>query len=167
MPGQGDTLLQGPTTSRGIACDGPTKSSRPCHARIVSLFLWPSFSSSSTGKVGVLFHFHDRAPRRSSSTMKAWREMARGQNLPLRRAQPSARRDRHALSADGLTIEIAATVLFRPVPDRLGRLHKEVGPYYVHARGAAADGRGIRDVVGKISPHDLYRQTSDAGAAGS
>jgi len=62
--------------------------------------------------------------------MKALREMAVNRIYLYDVAQPSAHETVHALSADGLTIEIAATVLF--VLCRHGwDDDKEVGPDYV------------------------------------
>ena len=68
----------------------------------------------------------------------------------------------HALAADGLTIQMEATVLFHPIPQKTGQLHKDVGPDYAERIVRPVIIEAVRDVIGKYGPHDLYRGAVDS-----
>jgi regulator of protease activity HflC (stomatin/prohibitin superfamily) len=126
---------------------------------IASLFLWPFvFFVIRPGEVGVLY----RLLTTGTETTFVYDE-GLGVKLPWNRIyhydlRTQARDETiHALAGDGLSIDIAITVLFHPAPEKVGRLHKEVGPDYVERLVRPLTIEAVRDVVGKIPPHDLYR----------
>lgn len=71
-----------------------------------------------------------------------------------------------ALSSNGLTVRV--TVSMRYVPDyrNLGLLHQRVGPDYAEKIVIPEVIAGVREVIGKFLPQDLYtRKTSDISDA--
>lgn len=64
----------------------------------------------------------------------------------------------NALAADGLSVTVELTVLYHPIPHDVGLLHKTVGPDYAERLVRPVTIEAIRAVVGKYSPHDLYRE---------
>lgn len=64
----------------------------------------------------------------------------------------------NALATDGLSVTVELTVLYHPVPDDVGVLHKTVGPDYADRLVRPVTIEAVRDIIGKFNPHDLYRQ---------
>lgn len=66
------------------------------------------------------------------------------------------REDLHVLSADGASIELEASVWFRPVINKLDSLQITVGPnYYNVIIGPALRGEA-RGIVGRYKPDEIY-----------
>jgi prohibitin 1 len=66
------------------------------------------------------------------------------------------REDLHILSADGASIEMEASVWFRPLVDKLDSLQIRVGPtYYDVLIGPALRGEA-RSIVGRYKPDEIY-----------
>jgi prohibitin 1 len=66
------------------------------------------------------------------------------------------REDLHILSADGASIELEASIWFRPLVDKLDSLQITVGPnYYAVVVGPALRGEA-RSVVGRYKPDEIY-----------
>ena len=65
--------------------------------------------------------------------------------------------DIHALAENGLSVQVAISVLFHPVPDSVGKLHQAIGTDYVERIVRPIIIGAVRDIVGKFGPHDLYR----------
>jgi regulator of protease activity HflC (stomatin/prohibitin superfamily) len=61
------------------------------------------------------------------------------------------------LSSDALHIQVSATIRYRPVRERLGYLHKEVGPEYREVVVLPEVGAALREVIGRYRPEQLYR----------
>ena len=83
--------------------------------------------------------------------------MAVEHDLPLRGANPGAETV-NGLAADGLNVGVDVTVLFHPISVKAGLLHKEVGPDYASRLVRPVTVEAVRDIIGKYSPHDLYRR---------
>jgi len=70
------------------------------------------------------------------------------------------REDTHVynvLSSDALHIQVSATIRYRPARERLGYLHKEVGPEYKEVVVLPEVGAALREVIGRYRPEQLYR----------
>jgi regulator of protease activity HflC (stomatin/prohibitin superfamily) len=66
------------------------------------------------------------------------------------------REDLHVLSADGASIELEASIWFRPVVNKLDSLQITVGPsYYEVVIGPALRGEA-RSIVGRYKPDEIY-----------
>ncbi len=66
------------------------------------------------------------------------------------------REDLHILSADGASIELEASIWFRPQVDKLDSLQITVGPaYYEVVIGPALRGEA-RSIVGRYKPDEIY-----------
>jgi regulator of protease activity HflC (stomatin/prohibitin superfamily) len=63
------------------------------------------------------------------------------------------------LSKDGLEITVDVTIRFRPAEKLVGRLHAQVGPTYVDTVIVPEVGSGVRAVVSKYEPDDLYKES--------
>jgi regulator of protease activity HflC (stomatin/prohibitin superfamily) len=63
----------------------------------------------------------------------------------------------NVLSSDALHIQVSATIRYRPVRERLGYLHKEVGPEYKEVVVLPEVGAALREVIGRYRPEQLYR----------
>src|SRR5262245_56173102 len=95
---------------------------------LVSLLLWPFvFFVIRPGEVGVLF----RLLTAGTETAFVYDE-GLGVKLPWNRIYRYDVRTQteliqvHALAADGLTVEINIAMLFRPIPEKAGQLHKKI-----------------------------------------
>jgi regulator of protease activity HflC (stomatin/prohibitin superfamily) len=126
---------------------------------LISLLLWPFvFFVIRPGEVGVVYHLLTGG----TETNYVYGE-GLGVKLPWNRiyrydVRTQARDYRvRALAQDGLAVDVSITVLFRPFASKVGRLHKEVGPNYADVLVRPLSIEAVRDVVGKMSPHDLYR----------
>jgi len=66
------------------------------------------------------------------------------------------REDLHVLSADGASIELEASIWFRPVVNKLDSLQITIGPnYYEVVIGPALRGEA-RSIVGRYKPDEIY-----------
>lgn len=66
------------------------------------------------------------------------------------------REDLHILSADGASIEMEASIWFRPIIDKLDSLQIRVGPnYFAVLVGPALRGEA-RSIVGRYKPDEIY-----------
>lgn len=63
----------------------------------------------------------------------------------------------NVLSADGLDIDIDVSVRFRPVQDKIGFLHEEIGKNYDQTIVADLTRSTVRRVIGRYTPEELYR----------
>jgi prohibitin 2 len=67
-----------------------------------------------------------------------------------------------ALSREGMSVDIDIVVLFRPVPEELPFLHKEIGPEYAERTVTPLSIGAVREYVAQHDSHELY--TVDAPA---
>jgi regulator of protease activity HflC (stomatin/prohibitin superfamily) len=66
------------------------------------------------------------------------------------------REELHILSADGASIELEASIWFRPIVEKLDSLQVTVGPnYYAVVVGPALRGEA-RSIVGRYKPDEIY-----------
>jgi regulator of protease activity HflC (stomatin/prohibitin superfamily) len=66
------------------------------------------------------------------------------------------REELHILSADGASIELEASIWFRPIVEKLDSLQITVGPnYYAVVVGPALRGEA-RSIVGRYKPDEIY-----------
>lgn len=66
------------------------------------------------------------------------------------------REDLHILSADGASIEMEASIWFRPITNKLDSLQISVGPnYYAVVVGPVLRGEA-RSIVGRYKPDEIY-----------
>jgi regulator of protease activity HflC (stomatin/prohibitin superfamily) len=71
-----------------------------------------------------------------------------------------------ALSSNGLTIEVSVSMRYYPEYKFLPLLHQKVGPEYAAKIVAPEVVTGVREVIGKYTPEDLYtKKTSDISDA--
>jgi len=63
----------------------------------------------------------------------------------------------NVLSENGLSITVRASVRFRPRPDILPLLHREVGPEYVERIIIPEAQATIRRIIGEYEPEEIYR----------
>lgn len=130
---------------------------------VVLLVLVPfTFFVIPSGHVGVLY----RLLSDGTETAFAYREGI-GIKWPwnrIYRYDVRAQRqdwDIHALTRDGLSVQLKITVLFNPVPQDAGLLHQTVGPDFITRIVRPIVIGAVRDVVGKYDPHDLYRTSTE------
>jgi regulator of protease activity HflC (stomatin/prohibitin superfamily) len=126
---------------------------------LICLLLFPfTFFIVHPGQVGVLF----RLLTTGTETEFVFRE-GLGVKWPWNRIYyyevRTQSRDEavHALAVDGLSITASITVLFHPLEDKAGLLHKNVGEDYVERLVRPVTIEAVRDVIGKVGPHDLYK----------
>ncbi len=62
------------------------------------------------------------------------------------------------LSSDGLRMETVFTVRFRPVVEKVGLLHKHVGPDYVETLLLPEVGAHARERIAQYNPEEFYSQ---------
>jgi prohibitin 1 len=60
------------------------------------------------------------------------------------------------LSRNGLTIRMEVSYWYRPINDKVGYLHDEIGPLYHDKVIAPAMRSAAREVIGKYLPEELY-----------
>ena len=71
-----------------------------------------------------------------------------------------------ALSSNGLTIRVTVQMRYYPEYKNLGLLHQKVGPDYADSIVVPEVTAGVREVIGKYLPQDLYTlKTSDISDA--
>lgn len=68
----------------------------------------------------------------------------------------------HALSREGMVVDIDVTALYRPIPEELPRLHKSIGPEYVNRTVMPFTIGAVREYVAQHDSQELY--TVDAQA---
>lgn len=61
------------------------------------------------------------------------------------------------LTKDGLEVNVDVTIRFRPAEKLVGWLHAQVGPGYLETVVVPEVGSGVRAVVSRYEPDDLYR----------
>ncbi len=72
----------------------------------------------------------------------------------------------HALSSNGLTIDVTLSMRYYPDYPNLPLLHQKVGPDYATKVVVPEVVAGVREVIGKYRPDDLYTlKTSDISRA--
>jgi regulator of protease activity HflC (stomatin/prohibitin superfamily) len=108
------------------------------------------------GHVGVVYDLF-RGTRlgvhsREGLTVKLpWNRMyiydVRLQNAPLQV---------HALSREGMVVDIDVIVLFRPRTSEISRLHQEIGPEYVRRAVIPLSISAVREYVAQHDSHELY-----------
>jgi regulator of protease activity HflC (stomatin/prohibitin superfamily) len=64
------------------------------------------------------------------------------------------------MSKEGLTIEVDTITRFTPLIERLGELHKRIGPDYVSKVIQPIITSSVREVVGNYGPEELYASGS-------
>jgi regulator of protease activity HflC (stomatin/prohibitin superfamily) len=62
----------------------------------------------------------------------------------------------HALSREGMVVDIDVVVLFRPNPAEVALLHKEVGPEYAQRTVTPLSIGAVREYVAQHDSHELY-----------
>ena len=62
----------------------------------------------------------------------------------------------HALSREGMVIDIEAVVLFRPDAQHLSQLHQEIGPDYLPRTVIPLAMSAVREYVAQHDSHELY-----------
>jgi prohibitin 2 len=67
----------------------------------------------------------------------------------------------HALSREGMVIDIDVVVLFRPDTQRISRLHQEIGPEYVQRTVIPLSMSAVREYVAQHDSHELYTVEAD------
>ncbi len=65
------------------------------------------------------------------------------------------------LANNGLSLSVELSVRFRPIPDSIGYLHNEIGPEYAANIVIPEIRSATREVLGKYSPEELYKQKRD------
>ena len=68
----------------------------------------------------------------------------------------------HALSREGMSVDVDIVVLFKPIPAELPLLHKEIGPEYAELAVTPLSIGAVREYVAQHDSHELY--TVDAPA---
>lgn len=63
----------------------------------------------------------------------------------------------HGLSADGLRITSEISILYHPIAENAGKLHKAIGPDYAERFVRPTAIEAVRSVIGKYDPHELYQ----------
>lgn len=67
----------------------------------------------------------------------------------------------HALSREGMVVDIDVTVLFRPNAQELSRLHQQVGPDYIRLAVTPLAIGAVREYVAQHDSHELYTVDAD------
>jgi regulator of protease activity HflC (stomatin/prohibitin superfamily) len=74
--------------------------------------------------------------------------------------------DLHVLSADGASIELEASVWFRPMIDKLDSLQVTAGPNYYKVAIEAAFRGEAQSIVGRYKPDEIYSSGRELIASG-
>ena len=127
---------------------------------LVGLFLWPFVVFAvRPGEVGVLYRLFT-----TGTVTTHFYEEGIGFKWPWNRIYFYEMRTQavdemvNGLAHDGLRVGVSITVLFRPVIENVGILHKTIGPDYVTRLVRPLSVAAVRNVIGKYDPHDLYRR---------
>lgn len=67
-----------------------------------------------------------------------------------------------ALSRNGLNIEVELSYRFRPIPEKIGYLHDEIGKDYVNQIIKPEIRSATREVIGQYLPEELYSTKREA-----
>ena len=126
----------------------------------VALILTPfTFFAIRPGEVGVLYHLFGGGTETTFVYNEGigikwpWNTIYRYEVRTQAREETV-----NGLAADGLNVGVDVTVLFHPISVKAGLLHKEVGPDYASRLVRPVTVEAVRDIIGKYSPHDLYRR---------
>lgn len=124
-----------------------------------AILLWPlTFFIIGPGEVGVLF----RTLTVGTETRFVFPEGINAK-WPWNRVYPYEVRVQkqddtvHGLAADGLRITSDISVLYHPVPENAGKLHRAIGPQYAERFVRPTAIEAVRSVIGKYDPHELYQ----------
>lgn len=117
-----------------------------------------AFKTINTGEKGIIFRkfgggldkekifsqgFHVIAPWNSMEVYNV-REQIKEESMTV-------------LSSDGLDIKIDVSVRFRPVPEKIGYLHDEIGQDYTNTIIQDLTRSTVRRIIGSYTPEELYR----------
>jgi len=69
--------------------------------------------------------------------------------------------DFSVLTVDGLNVEVSVSIRFRPVPETLGVLHKNLGPDYVQKIIAPEIQSVLRVIIGQLHPEEIFTTQRD------
>jgi regulator of protease activity HflC (stomatin/prohibitin superfamily) len=70
--------------------------------------------------------------------------------------------DLHVLTSNGLSVEIEASVRYRPAPDQVPKLHVEIGPSFYEVIIAPVLRSEARKVGGRYTPEEIYSTRREA-----
>lgn len=124
-----------------------------------AILLWPlTFFVIGPGEVGVLF----RTLTVGTETKFVFPEGINAKwpwNRIYRYEVRVQKQDEtvHGLAADGLRITSDISVLYHPVPENAGKLHRAIGPQYAERFVRPTAVEAVRSVIGKYDPHELYQ----------
>jgi len=66
------------------------------------------------------------------------------------------------LSSNGLTISVDVSVRYRPMPDKIGYLHNEIGRNYGEIIVKDLVRASVRKIIGRYTPEELYSTKREA-----
>ncbi|MEW6237225.1 MAG: prohibitin family protein [Candidatus Omnitrophota bacterium] len=65
------------------------------------------------------------------------------------------------LTVDGLNVEVSISIRFRPVPETLGILHKNLGPDYIQKIISPEIQSVLRVIIGQLHPEEIFTTQRD------
>lgn len=66
------------------------------------------------------------------------------------------------LDKNGMDVDIKMSVMFRPIPSKIGYLHEEKGPDYIETYCMPVAEGALKDILGKYAAQDLLTQDREA-----
>ena len=128
---------------------------------LAGLLLWPTiFLTVGAGQVGVLFRLLGDGTETRYVYHEGVAVMWPWDGIVLYDVRTQARTfTARALAANGMVVMIDVTVLYNPIPDETGLLHKKVGPHYPEIIVVPKAIEALRQVIGQYDEHTIY--TSD------
>lgn len=66
------------------------------------------------------------------------------------------------LDKNGMDVDIKMSVMFRPIPSKIGYLHEEKGPDYVETYCMPVAEGALKDILGKYAAQDLLTKDREA-----
>ena len=131
---------------------------------LAALFLLPSLSCFRTidsGRAGVLWTLlggtQDEVFGEGVHIVAPWNRLTRYDVRTQDRKELL-----HILTNNGLSVNLEASVRYRPIPANLPRLHAEIGPDYYEVILAPVLRSESRKVGGRYSPEEIYSSKREA-----
>jgi regulator of protease activity HflC (stomatin/prohibitin superfamily) len=123
---------------------------------IVAAFWHRVFYSVHSGEVGVLYRFFrgtntERTYGEGLTILFPWNKLY---IYDVREQEKSE--DVEVMSYNGLSIRVSFSFRFQPDPDRVGELHKKIGPEYVDKLVRPLLVATVREVIGNYRPEELF-----------
>jgi regulator of protease activity HflC (stomatin/prohibitin superfamily) len=142
-------MKEGTSMSKGIGW------SRALAVAVVAVAATSCFRTIDSGRAGVVWALfggtQDEVYGEGVHVIPPWNRLTRYDVRTQDRKE-----DLHILTNNGLSVDLEASIRFRPVKAELPRLHAELGPGYYEVILAPVLRSEARKVGGRYSPEEIY-----------